>query len=305
MMHYRLARHAFIAAIMALAATPASATEPPKVVATFSVLGDMIGRIAGDKVQLTTIVGGDGDCELYQPTAANARAVAQARLFVMNDLNPRFEPWAEPLLKRAAFRGTKLMASQGVNVITEYKPRGAVKGPQVDQHAWHDPANGLVYVANIAEGLAQLDPANAAYYRAQADGYAGEIRALDAWAKSELAAIPSAKRRVITSHDGFEYLARAYEIEMTPARGMVNDTDPSAEDIARLIQQIRTTKVKAIFIENMNDPRLIERVAREAGASIGGTLYSDALSKPGGQADTYLKMIRHNIATLKAAMLKN
>lgn len=304
-MHYRLARHAFIAAIMALAATPASATEPPKVVATFSVLGDMIGRIAGDKVQLTTIVGGDGDCELYQPTAANARAVAQARLFVMNDLNPRFEPWAEPLLKRAAFRGTKLMASQGVNVITEYKPRGAVKGPQVDQHAWHDPANGLVYVANIAEGLAQLDPANAAYYRAQADGYAGEIRALDAWAKSELAAIPSAKRRVITSHDGFEYLARAYEIEMTPARGMVNDTDPSAEDIARLIQQIRTTKVKAIFIENMNDPRLIERVAREAGASIGGTLYSDALSKPGGQADTYLKMIRHNIATLKAAMLKN
>ena len=124
-------------------------------------------------------------------------------------------------------------------------------------------------------------------------------------AKSELAAIPSAKRRVITSHDGFEYLARAYDIEMTPARGMVNDTDPSADDIARLIQQIRTTKVKAIFIENMNDPRLIERVAREAGASIGGTLYSDALSKPGGEADSYLKMVRHNVSALKAAMLKN
>ena len=135
--------------------------------------------------------------------------------------------------------------------------------------------------------------------------HAREIRALDAWAKSELAAISSAKRRFITSHDGFEYLARAYDIEMTPARGMVNDTDPSAEDIARLIQQIRTTKVKAIFIENMNDPRLIERVAREAGASIGGTLYSDALSKPGGEADSYLKMVRHNVSALKAAMLKN
>jgi len=256
-------------------------------------------------VQLTTIVGGDGDCELYQPTAADARAVAEARLFVMNDLNPRFEPWAEPLLKRAAFRGTKLVASQGVNVIIDDRPRGAVKGPQVDQHAWHDPANALVYVANIADGLAKLDPANAAFYRAQADAYAREIRALDAWAKSELAAIPSAKRRVITSHDGFEYLARAYDIEMTPARGTVNDTDPSAEDIARLIQQIRTTKVKAIFIENMNDPRLIERVAREAGATIGGTLYSDALSKPGGEADTYLKMVRHNVSALKAAMLKN
>jgi len=304
MIQDRLVRLLLIAAILALAA-PARASEQPKVVATFSVLGDMIARIAGDKVHLTTIVGGDGDCELYQPTAADARAVADARLFVMNDLNPRFEPWAEPLLKRAAFRGTKLVASQGVNVIIDYRPRGAIKSPQVDQHAWHDPANGLVYVANIAEGLAQLDPPNAAFYRTQADGYAREIRELDAWAKSELAVIPSAKRRVITSHDGFEYLARAYDIEMTPARGMDNDSDPSAEDIARLIQQIRTTKVKAIFIENMNDPRLIKRVAREAGASIGGTLYSDALSKPGGNADTYLKMLRHNVSTLKAAMLKN
>src|SRR5216683_3227016 len=292
-MQDRLARRPFIAVVLALAATAARAAERPKVVATFSVLGDMIARIAGDKAHLTTIVGGDGDCELYQPTAADARAVAEARLFVMNDLNPRFEPWAEPLLKQAAFRGTKLVASQGVNVIMDDRPRGAVKGPQVDQHAWQDPANALVYVANIAEGLAQLDPANAAFYQAQADGYAREIRALDAWAKSELAAVPSAKRRVITSHDGFEYLARAY------------DTDPSADDIARLIQQIRTTKVKAIFIENMNDPRLIQRVAREAGASIGGTLYSDALSKPGGEADTYLKMVRHNVSALKAAMLKN
>jgi zinc/manganese transport system substrate-binding protein len=208
-------------------------------------------------------------------------------------------------LKRAAFAGTKLVASQGVNVIIDDRPRGAVKGPQVDQHAWHDPTNGLVYVANIAEGLAQLDGTNAAYYRTQADAYAREIRALDAWAKSELAAIPSAKRRVITSHDAFEYLARAYDIEMTPARGMVNDTDPSADDIAKLIQQIRTTKVKAIFVENMNDPRLIERVAREAGATVGGTLYSDALSKPGGEADTYLKMVRHNVSSLKAAMVKN
>jgi len=291
--------------MLALAATPARGAEGPKVIATFSVLGDMIGRIAGDKVQLTTIVGGDADCELYQPTAADARAVADASLFIMNGLNPRFEPWAEALLKQAAFRGTKLVASQGANVIIDDRPRGAIKGPQVDQHAWHDPANGLVYVANIAQGLAMLDPPNAALYRAQADSYAREIRALDAWAKSELAALPSTKRRFITSHDGFEYLARAYDIEMTPARGMVNDTDPSAEDIAKLIQQIRTTKVKAIFIENMNDPRLIERVAREAGASIGGTLYSDALSKPGGDADTYLKMVRHNVSTLKATMLKN
>ena len=304
-MRVRLARRPFLTMLLAFAGSDGQAAERPKVVATFSVLGDMVGRIAGDKVQLTTIVGGDADCELYQPTAADARAVADARLFVMNGLSPRFEPWAEILLKRAPFRGTKLVASQGVNVIIDDRPRGAVKGPQVDQHAWHDPANALVYVANIAEGLTRLDPPNAALYPAQAERYAQEIRALDAWARTELAAIPASNRRFITSHDGFEYLARAYDIEMTPARGMVNDTDPSAEDIARLIQQIRATKVKAIFIENMNDPRLIERVAREAGATVGGTLYSDALSKSGGDADTYLKMIKHNVSTLKAAMLKN
>jgi zinc/manganese transport system substrate-binding protein len=300
-----LARRLVIAMVPALAAAPARAGAPPKVVATFSVLGDMIARIAGDKVQLTTIVGGDGDCELYQPTAADARAVAEARVFVMNGLNPRFEPWAEPLLKRAAFRGTKLVASEGVNIIMDDRPRGAVKGPQVDQHAWHDPANALVYVANIAEGLVQLDPAYGAFYRTQADGYAREIRALDSWAKSELAAIPSAQRRVIISHDAFAYLARAYDIEMTPARGLTTDAEPTADDVGRLIQQIRTTKIKAIFIENMEDPRLIERVAREAGASIGGTLYSDALSKPGGEADTYLKMFRYNVSALKVVMLKN
>jgi len=304
-MKHRLARRALIATVPALLAVSTHAADQPKVVATFSVLGDMIARIAGDRVQLTIIVGGDGDCELYQPTAADAQSVAQAQLFVMNDLNPRFEPWADPLLKQAGFRGTRLVATEGVNVIIDDRPRSGVKGPQYDQHAWHDPANALVYVANIAVGLARIDPANAAFYRTQADGYAGEIRALDSWARSELASIPSAKRRVITSHDGFEYLARAYDIEMTPARGKVNDADPSAEDIARLIQQIRTTKLKAIFIENMNDPRLIERVAREAGATIGGTLYSDSLSKPGGEADTYLKMVRHNVSALKTAMLKN
>lgn len=304
-MEHRLARRALIATVLGLVAASAHAADRPKVVATFSVLGDMVVRIAGDRVQLTTIVGGDGDCELYQPTAADAQAVAQARLFVMNDLNPRFEPWADALMKQAGFHGIRLVASQGVNVIIDDRPRSGVKGQQYDQHAWHDLTNALVYVANIAEGLARIDPANAAFYRRQADGYEREIRALDSWAKSELAAVPSANRRVITSHDGFEYLARAYDIEMTPARGKVNDADPSADDIARLIQQIRTTKVKAIFIENMNDPRLIERVAREAGATIGGMLYSDSLSKPGGEADTYLKMVHHNVSTLKAAMLKN
>ena len=305
-MHDRLARRPFIAALLALAGTNAQAAERPKVVATFSVLGDMVTRIAGDKVQLTTIVGGDADCELYQPTAADARAVADARLFVMNGLNPRFEPWAETLLKRAAFRGTKLVASQGANC---HHRRPGLGAPSRARRPTSTPGTILPTVSSMWRTSQRDWPGSIRrtplFIGRRRSGYAREIRALDAWAKSELAVIPSSKRRFITSHDGFEYLARAYDIEMTPARGMVNDTDPSAEDIARLIQQIRTTKVKAIFIENMNDPRLIERVAREAGATIGGTLYSDALSKPGGDADTYLKMVRHNVSTLKAAMVKN
>ncbi len=286
----------------------AAAAERLKVVATFSVLGDMVATIGGERVALTTIVGGDGDTELYQPTAADARAVAEAQLLVMNGLNREFEPWLDGLLRQAGFKGVKLVASDGAKTISEDEEDGrggAAPGRKTDQHAWHDPANGAVYARNIAEGLAKLDPANARFYRGRAESYIAEIHALDAWAKKEIAEVPKAKRKFITSHDGFEYLARAYGIKVVPARGWVNDKEASAEDVARLMRQIRQDKVKAIFVENMNDPRIIERVAQETGASIGGTLYSDALSRPGGDADTYLKMLRHNIAALKAGMLRN
>ena len=285
-----------------------ASAEPLKVVATFSVLGDMVRTIAGDRVALTTIVGGDGDTELYQPTPADARSLAEARLLVMNDINPEFEPWLDGLIRQSGFNGATLVASRGAHIITEAEEEGHDTGgaaPKSDQHAWHDPANGAIYARNIGAGLAKADPANADVYKARADAYIAEIRKLDAWAKAEIAAVPRAKRKVITSHDGFEYLGKAYGIKLVPARGWVNDKEASADDVARLVKQIRQDKVKAIFVENMNDPRVIERVAQETGAAIGGTLYSDALSKPGGEADTYLKMLRHNIAALKTGMLKN
>lgn len=282
--------------------------EPLKVVATFSVLGDMVRTIAGDRVALTVIVGGDGDTELYQPTPADARTLAEARLLVLNDINPEFEPWLDGLIRQSGFKGTKLVASGGAKIITEAEEEGHDAGagaPKSDQHAWHDLANGAVYARNIGEGLAKADPANADGYKTRADAYIAEIKKLDAWAKAEIAQVPKAKRRVITSHDGFEYLGKAYGIKLVPARGWVNDKEVSADDIARLVKQIRQDKVRAIFVENMNDPRVIERVAQETGAAIGGTLYSDALSQVGGEADTYLKMMRHNIEALKSGMLKN
>ncbi|HEX7969045.1 MAG TPA: zinc ABC transporter substrate-binding protein [Stellaceae bacterium] len=297
-----------IAALTIASGAGGAAAEPLRVVATFSVLGDMVATIGGDRVTLTTIVGGDGDTELYQPTPADARALAGAKLLVMNDINPEFEPWLPGLVRQSGFNGTTLVASKGARTITESEEEGHEAGngaPKTDQHAWHDLANGAIYARNIGAGLAEADPANADYFKTRADNYIAEIRKLDAWAKAEIATVPRAKRKVITSHDGFEYLGKAYGIRLIPARGWVNDKEASADDIARLVKQIRQDKVRAIFVENMNDPRVIERVAQETGASIGGTLYSDALSKPGGEADTYLKMARHNIETLKAGMLGN
>jgi len=283
-----------------------AAAEKLKVVATFSVLGNMVDTIAGDRVSLTTIVGPDGDSELYQPTPADARSLAEASVLVMNDINPEFEPWLEALTRESGFKGARLVASRGAKIITEEAEGHGVAGaPRSDQHAWHDLSNGVVYARNIAEGLSAADPANADFYKARADAYIAEMKQLDAWAKAEIAAVPKPKRKVITSHDAFEYLGRAYGIKFIPARGWTNEKEASAEDIARLLRQIREDKVKAIFVENMNDPRVIQRVAQEADAVIGGTLYSDALSPAGGDADTYLKMMRHNIATLKAGMLKN
>ena len=297
-----------IASVLPVVPLLAGAATPPRVVATFSVLGDMVQRIAGDHVTLTTIVGPDGDTESYEPTAADARAVAEADMLVMNGLNPEFEPWLGGLLMQTEVHGARCVASEGVHTIKkadEENTSGKFKPRELDQHAWHDAANGAIYAANIAAALIRLDPANADDYRAQADAYHRELLELDAWAKQRIADVPAAKRKVITSHDGFAYLARAYGITIIGARGWTNDTEPSAAQVARLIQQIRQDKVRAIFIENMNDPRLIQRVAREAGATIGGELYSDALSKPDEDGGTYVKMMRHNIETLRTGMLKN
>jgi zinc/manganese transport system substrate-binding protein len=273
--------------------------QPAKVVVTFSVLADMVRTIAGDKANVTELVGPDGDVELYKPTVADDRAVAEAKLVVANGLGS--EPWLDAQMKRTRFAGVKQIASDGIKV---WRAKAEKPGEEAepDPHAWHNAANGPIYARNIAAALAKVDPANAAGYRTRAETYAEELRQLDAWAKQRIASVPAERRKVITSHDAFGYLARAYGVRMLAARGLTNDREPTARDVSRLIDQVKRDKVSAIFIENMNDPRVIERVAREAGVRIGGTLYSDALSKPDGPAGTYPRMIRHNIETLVAGM---
>ena len=296
-----------VAAIM-LGANPADAADRIKVVATFSVIGDMVANVAGDRIELVTLVGPAGDTELFKPSLADGKNVAEAKIVFMNDLNDEFEPWLEPLLKQAKFSGAKIIVSRGAKTYSsteERAPRSKTGEEEIDQHAWLDPKNGIIYVRNIAAALAKSDPANAAEYRARANAYIKDLQVLDAWAKVEMAALPAAKRRVLASHDSLQYLAKAYGITLLSINGWTNNSEPSAAELARLTQQIRQEKIHALFLDSITDPRAMQQVANETGASIGGTLYGDALSKPGEEADTYLKMLRHDVTTLKAGMMKN
>jgi zinc/manganese transport system substrate-binding protein len=298
----------FAGVAILLGVSAAGATERIKVVATFSVIGDMVANVAGDKVDLVTLVGPAGDTELFKPSLADGKSVAEAKIVFMNNLNDEFEPWLEPLLKQVKFSGAKIVVSRGVKTFTsteERAPRNKSGEEEIDQHAWLDPKNGVIYVRNIAAALVKSDPANAADYRLRADAYIKELQALDAWAKAEIAALPAAKRRFLASHDSLQYLAKAYGITLLSINGWTNNSEPSAADLARLAKQVRQERIHALFLDSITDPRAMQQVAIETGASIGGTLYGDALSKPGGDADTYLKMLRHDVATLKAGMMKN
>ncbi len=295
-------------AVLPVLARTAHSAAPPKVVATFSVLGDMVRQIAGDHVSLTVIVGPDGDSESYEPTAADARAVAEADLLIMNGLNKEFEPWLANLLARADFHGTKLVATDGVRVLKIAAEKDRLVGGnegELDQHAWQDVANGAIYAANIQVGLIRLDPADASEYRTRGDAYRKQLLELDSWVKQQIATVPPSKRKVITSHDAFAYFGRAYGVRLIGARGLTTEKEPSAREVGELINQIKEEQVRALFIENMSDPRLIERIAQETGAKVGGELFSDALSKPGEGGDTYIKMFHHNVGALCAGMMQN
>jgi zinc/manganese transport system substrate-binding protein len=297
-----------LVALAVLPAAPLRAADKPTVVATFSVLADMVANVAGDHVDLITIVGPGGDTELYQPTLADSRTLAGARIVFMNDLNDEFEPWLEPLLKQAGFAGTKVVASRGAKTITgeeEHPISGKEAAPVIDQHAWLDPKNGIIYVKNIAQALARVDPANAADYHSRETAYIKQLQTVDAWLRTEMTAVPAAKRRIIASHDSLQYLAKACGITLISINGWTNKSEPSAAELARLAQQIEVEHVHALFLDSITDPRAMERIAKETGATISGTLYGDSLSKPGGEAGNYIEMLRHDVATLKAGMLNN
>ncbi|WP_341703282.1 metal ABC transporter substrate-binding protein [Ferrovibrio sp.] len=302
--------------LTALAGTlPAGAQQaaPLAVVASFSVLGDMVREIGGSDVTVTTLVPPGGDAHVYQPRPADAKRIAGARLVMVNGLG--MEGWLDRLIAASGYRGPVVVVSDGVTPQTmqaeadhghnhghSHGPRKAVV---TDPHAWQDLANGAVYARNITEALAAADPAHADAYRTRGSAYLARLKELDAWVKAQIAAVPAEKRRIITSHDAFGYFGRAYGIEFLAPVGISTDAEPSAAGVSRLIRQMRREKIRALFVENMTDQRLVRQLASETGAELGGTLYSDSLSPAGGPADTYIGMFHHNVPAMAAAMRKN
>lgn len=299
----------FGAAVVLLlsASFPASAQDGPlKVVATFSILGDMAKTIGGDRVSVTTLVSPDGDVHTYQPTPSDARAVGGAAVVVTNGFG--LEGWLGRLMSATQFKGKTVIATSGITPLTMEEEEGAAPGKPkqtTDPHAWQSLANGQIYVANIVKGLAEADPAHAAFYRQSGDAYRQQLAELDRKVRDELAAVPKRKRRVITTHDAFQYYGKAYGISFLAPVGISTENEPSAGELGRLERQIKREQIKALFLENVTSPNLIEQIAKDTGAIVGPPLYSDALSRPDEPASTYVKMFEYNTATLKEGMLKN
>jgi zinc/manganese transport system substrate-binding protein len=271
------------------------APQTTTVVASFSILHDMVASVCGSRATVRSLVGPNSDAHNYQGRPSDAQAIATAALLVSNGLG--FEPWLPRLMDAVGFKARPVVASAGIEPLM----RSGVPDP----HCWQDVANARRYVANIAEGLKAVEAANADYYSAGAAAYDRKLADLDAWIRSEIASVPPGQRRAITDHDAFAYFARAYGVELLALRGRVPESEPPAKRIAELISELRAHKVKALFFENMSNPALIEQIARDAGAIVGAELYSDALSAPNGPAATYEAMMRHNVTALVAGMKRN
>jgi zinc/manganese transport system substrate-binding protein len=278
--------------VLAAAAWPARAEDRLKVVASFSILGDFVKNVGGDRVEVTTLVGPDGDVHVYTPAPADAKKIADARLVIINGLG--LEGWLPRLVQSSGSKAAIVTATDGIVPLKS--------GSAADPHAWQSVANAKVYVANIRDALVAADPADAAAFRANADGYLAKLDELDSDVRVAMAQIPAARRRVISTHGAFGYFAAAYGVDFIAPLGVSTDSEASARDIADIITQIRVAKIPAVFVENISDPRLIQRISAETGAGIGGTLYSDGLTGEKGDAPTYIDMVRHNIKALNHAL---
>lgn len=289
-------RRIFLAGLASLP-TVAQAAPAIRVLASFSILADLVRQVGSEAVEVDSLVGPNGDVHMYEPRPKDLRTLLAAKLLVRNGLG--LEGWMDRLTQAAGFQGRVVVAAEKVVPRTMKEDSGAIA---TDPHAWQDPRNAVLYVQAITQGLVSVDPASAASYQKRATRYTAQINKADAWIATTLGGIPADQRRIITTHDAFGYYGARYGVEFLAPEGINTEFEPSAKSIAALVAQIKREKIRAVFIENMTSPRMAEMLARETGAVLGGTVYSDALSPPGGPAATYLDMLRHNTTLFAAAM---
>jgi len=260
-----------------------------------------VKNVGGERVQVGTLVGPNGNAHVYAPSPGDAKSAADAKLVFVNGLG--FEGWLERLVKASGTKAPIIVATKGIKPRERAGDRGHDHdhGP-ADPHAWQSVANAKVYVANIRDALIAADPAGKDAYAANAAAYLAKLDALEREVRDVIARVPADRRRVITSHNAFGYFQDAYGVAFTAPQGVSTEAEASARDVAAIITQIKKQKIPAVFLENVTDPRLVQQIARETGAKIGGTLYSDALTDAKGDATTYIDLIRHNLKQLAAAL---
>jgi len=285
-------RFGLIALALMAVVSPARAADRLNVVASFSILGDLVRNVGGERVNVTTLVGPDGDVHVYVPTPADAKKIADARLVFVNGLG--LEGWLPRLVQSAGNKATIITATSGIAPLK--------LGSDADPHAWQSPLNAKIYVTNIRDALVAAAPADAEAFKSNANAYLAKLDALDGEVRQAVAQIPENRRKVISTHRAFGYFAAAYGVEFVAPQGVSTESEASARDIAGIITQIRAAKIPAVFLENISDPRLIRQIAAETGARVGGTLYSDSLTGEKGDSPTYIDMVRHNIKALTSAL---
>jgi zinc/manganese transport system substrate-binding protein len=288
-----------IALIICLAPTWAQAQTKLEIIASMSIIGDLVRQIGGERVNVTTLVGAGGDTHTFQPAPQDARRVAQARLVFINGLG--LEGWLPRLVQSSGSKAQIITVSKGVQAIRDTGD-GHGHGQNLDPHAWQNIANAKIYTRNIRDALSGADPQGATFYAARTDQYLAELDRLETEIKTGLAQIPPERRRIITSHDAFGYFAKAYGLNFVAPQGVSTEAEASSRDVARIIRQIRSEKIPAVFLENISDPRLMTQIAQETGAKIGPRVYSDSLSVETGPAPTYLDMMRYNLRAFVDAL---
>jgi zinc/manganese transport system substrate-binding protein len=284
---------------------PAAAQAPTssklKVIASFSILADFVRNVGGDRLEVATLVGPNGNAHVYEPSPADAKKVADAALVFVNGLG--FEGWLERLVKASGTKAPIVVATKGIQPLerTGAHDQDHDHG-RVDPHAWQSVANAMIYIGNIRDALIAIDPAGKADYEANATAYLARLAALDREVRDIVAKVPPDRRRVVTSHQAFGYFESAYGIHFTAPQGVSTEAEASAKDVAAIIRTIRQQNAAAVFLENVTDPRMVRQIAGETGIKVGGVLYSDALTDASGDATTYLDLIRHNLKQLANAL---